>query len=166
VLADYAAPYGAALPLLRIPRIRVEHLRDDPGRELVEVILQGRLERVEFRPERFVDEPLRHPGHHGGPPLAAISVRGEAVAPEQGHEEAARPLVRQGKFVLDGGIDLLDVPQPGEDPLARPFRRDPLSFAARPGEQGLDAPQLLDEPLFVIHPHTSPLSRSDPPVLC
>lgn len=126
----------------------LQGLFDHPVGEGVEIGHQGALQFQEFRPERFIHKSAAQARHHRGAALAAVAVGANAVAAQQGHEQVARPLIRQGEAEFDRRLLGLQLLEAGLDALAGPLGRMALPLAAGPGMQGLDAPQLLNQLLL------------------
>jgi hypothetical protein len=76
-------------PLFRLAGLHLQGLLDHPVGEDVEVGGQGPLQLLEFPPEGVVHEAAAEARHHGGVPLAAVAVGGDAMAPHQRHEQMA-----------------------------------------------------------------------------
>ena len=139
---------GGLVLLIGLAGLHLQGLFDHPIGEGVEIGHQGALQVEEFGPEGVVHEAAIEPRHHGGAALAAVAVGADAVAAQQGHEQVARPLIRQREADFDRRLFGLQLLQARLDAFAGPFGRLPFPLAAGPGVERLDAAQFLHQLLL------------------
>jgi hypothetical protein len=60
-----------------------------------------------------------------------------------------RPFVRESEPIFDSWVSALELREPRYDALARQLGCNALAFCRWPREQRLDAPQFLNESLFI-----------------
>lgn len=145
---------GLARAHLDVGGVFIDGFRNDAVGFLGEVLLQSTVQLGKLRPQGFLDESGRYPGHDGGASLPGITVGPDIVATQKRHKQPVRPRIAEGESEFDRRIDFGKRGQALSNPFPRFARGYLLSGRSRPVcEQGLDPPQFLDQSMVfdVVH---------------
>jgi hypothetical protein len=129
--------------LLRFAGVGINLVADDAQGHLMEIALKSPIEFGELRLQNQINETSGDADHHGRATLTMETERLEPIAPTEGDEQMARPLVGHRELHFDRRILPTKLRQPRPDPIESRFRGMPFSRRPGAGEQRLDFAELV-----------------------